>query len=329
VEISFSLLIVIVLGWIYAFYMGANDSANSIAASIACRAMSPRLAILLASALTFLGAFFGLEVAKTIGKGLISQEFMTFTVVLSAIIGAVSWVALATAKGLPVSMTQSIIGGIIGAGVTAYGFGAINWMGFSRVIIGIVTSPIGAFIGVLIIIFTVLHLFKNVYQSRASFIFSKAQIFSTGFLSFSFGMNNTQNTVGVIAAGLLGAGITQEFYVPLWVTLSCAFFISLGILLGGKNVIKTVGMRLSKLKPVHGFSADFASALVIFSASSLGLPISTTHVTVTSVMAVRGQQRLSAVRWPVFLNIVHAWILTIPSSAGIGAITYFLLNFIM
>ncbi len=320
-EIALPLLI-IALGWVYAYYIGANDSANSIAASISCRALSPNQAVLLAAAMTFLGAFAGSEVARTIGTGLISSEFMTVPVVLSAITGAIVWTAFATYTGMPVSMTHSIVGGIIGAGASAHTFAAITWEGLIRVTTGLIVSPLAGLVGGIVIVLILLNLFKNWYPSSATRLFSRGQILSTGFLSFSFGMNNTQNAAGVISAGLLAAGVTSDFVVPLWVTASCAALIGIGIYLGGRKVIRTTGMRIANIKPVDGFAADATSGGVIYGASLLGLPISTTHVSVSAIMGVGASRRLSAVRWEVVKRIVLTWLLTIPASALAAAVLY-------
>jgi inorganic phosphate transporter, PiT family len=314
---------IVALGWVYAFYTGANDSANSIAASVSCRALRPHHAVLLASALTFTGAFFGSEVARTIGRGIIGPEFMTTTIALSAIVGAIAWTALATHAGLPVSMTHSIVGGILGAGVAAHGTTAIHWSGLRAIVIAMVVSPVAGFVGAFGIIVILLRVFQHWRPGTANRVFLRSQIFSTAFLSFSFGMNNTQNSVGIIAAALLAGGITETFTLPFWVTISCALSIGLGIYLGGQKVIRTTGMRLSKIKPVHGFTADATSASVIFLASLLGIPISTTHVAVTGIMGAATSRGRTAVRWTVVKDIVAAWILTIPAAAGVAATVHY------
>jgi inorganic phosphate transporter, PiT family len=316
------LIVLIALGWVYAYYIGANDSANSIAASISCRALSPDQAVLLASGMTFVGAFAGTEVAKTIGTGLIASEYMTMAVVLSAIIGAIAWTAFATHTGMPVSMTHSIIGGIIGAGLSSGAIAAIQWAGLSRVVTGLVVSPIAGLVGGLIVVLILLNIFKNWHPFRATKFFSRGQILSTGFLSFSFGMNNTQNAAGVIAAALLAAGVTETFTIPLWVTASCAGAIGLGMYFGGRNVIRTAGMRIANIKPVDGFAADATSAGVIYGASVLGIPVSTTHVSVSAIMGVGGSRRLSALRFDVIRRILYTWALTIPASAITAACIY-------
>jgi inorganic phosphate transporter, PiT family len=314
---------IVVLGWVYAFYTGANDSANSIAASVSCRALKPHHAVLLASAMTFVGAFFGSEVARTIGRGIIGQDYMTTTIALSAIVGAIAWTALATHTGLPVSMTHSIVGGILGAGVAAHGLAAVEWSGLRRITIAMVVSPAAGFAGAFAIIVLLFHVLQHWRPGTANRVLLRSQIVSTAFLSFSFGMNNTQNSVGVIAAALLAGGITQTFTLPLWVTLTCAGAIGVGIYLGGRKVIHTTGMRLSKIKPVHGFTADATSAGIIFFASVLGIPISTTHVAVTAIMGAASSRSTTAVRWTVVRDIFAAWILTIPAASLVAALTHY------
>ncbi len=319
-------MLIVVVGWIYAFYIGANDSANSVAASISCRALSPNQAVLLASCMTFFGAFAGSEVAKTIGKGLIASEFMTLPVVLAAILGAIAWTSFATHTGMPVSMTHSIIGGIIGAGLSSGAVHAIQWAGLKTVVTGLIVSPVAGLLGGFATLLLLLHLFKNWYPTTATRVFSRGQLVSTGFLSFSFGMNNTQNAAGVIAAGLLAAGVTGTFEVPLWVTMSCAFAIAIGIFLGGQKVIRTTGMRITNIKPIDGFAADATSGAVIYAASLLGIPVSTTHVSVSAIMGVGGSRRLSAIRWDIVRQIVLAWLMTIPAASITAALLYQLLH---
>lgn len=321
-------LVVIFLSWVYDFYNGANDAANSIATTVSTRVLTPLQAVSLAAGLNFIGAFCTTEVAKTIGKGIISENFMSPLVIISAIIGAVVWAAFATHQGIPVSITHCIVGGILGAGLVSFGFSAINWQGFSRIIVGMAASPLGGFLGGFLLIVLIFWIFKNWHPQRANSFFGKAQLVSASFMALTHGMNDAQNAMGIITAALLAGGFIKVFAVPIWVIIGSSFFIGLGTLYGGKKVIKTMGIKLTKIKPVEGFSAETASAGVILVASLLGIPISTTHVVSCAIMGVGSSRRLSAVRWGIAGNIVMAWILTIPAAALTAGLTHYLLNFI-
>jgi len=227
-----------------------------------------------------------------------------------------------------VSITHCIVGGIVGAGIAKGGIPAVNWPKLKNVIIAMFTSPLAGFVCGFILILVLFWLFKNRHPSKANFLFSKAQIFSTSLLSFSHGTNDAQNAMGIITIALLSGGFISSFKVPLWVIASSALFISLGTFYGGKKVIKTMGMSMVKLKPVHGFTADFASAGVILLASLLGIPISTTQISSCAIMGAGSIRRFSAVRWGIAKEIVITWFLTIPAAAIIGGLIYWLLNFI-
>lgn len=319
-------IVVIVLAWIYDFYNGANDCANSIATTVSTRVLSPFKAILLAAVLNFAGALVTTEVAKTIGKGLLAEEFMTPLVIISAVIGAVAWAAYATHRGIPVSITHCIVGGVIGAGVAAHGFGAITWAKLNKIIIGMVTSPIGGLIiGFLFVVFLI-RLLKNFHPTPTNRVLGKMQLLSASFMAFTHGMNDAQNAMGMITIALLAAGFIPSFEVPFWVMFGSAFFMGLGTLYGGKKVIQTMGLKLVKIKPLHGFAAETTSGAIIMFASLLGIPISTTHVISTAIMGVGSAQRVSAVRWGIAGNIVIAWILTIPVAGLTSAGVYSLLK---
>ena len=321
-------IVIIILAWIYSFYNGANDCANSIATTVSTRVLTPLQAVLSASVLVFLGAFLTTKVAMTIGKGIVTEEYMVPLVILSAIIGAIIWAAFATHSGLPVSITHGIVGGIIGAGIASQGIKVINWFGLKKIFIGMVTSPLGGFIGGFILILILFWLFKNWYPAKANSFFGKAQLFSAAFIAFSLGTNDAQNSMGIITAALLAGGMIDSFKVPIWVIAGSAFFMGLGTFYGGKKVIKTMGMRITKIRTIHGFSAQTAAGGVILLASLLGIPISTTHVVSTSIMGVGSVRRFSAVRWGIVGNIIMAWVLTVPATAITAAIVYYLSDLI-
>ena len=319
-------IIIIVLAWIYDFYNGANDCANSIATTVSTRVLSPFKAVVLAAVLNFAGAFITTEVAKTIGKGIVSAEFITPALVMSATIGAVIWAAFATHRGIPVSISHCIVGGLIGAGLAGHGWQAINWVKMKSIIIGMVTSPVGGFILGFVLLLALMHIFRNWRPARANFLFGKAQLLSASFMALTHGMNDAQNAMGIITAALLAGGFIGAFEVPVWVIFGSAFFMGLGTLYGGSKVIRTMGMKLAKIKPIHGFSAETASSAVIFLASMLGIPISTTHVVSTAIMGVGSVRRFSAVRWGIAGHIVVTWILTVPAAAGASWLVYLILS---
>lgn len=323
------LLIVIVitaLAWIYDYYNGANDCANAIATTVSTRVLSPKKAVLLAAILNAAGAFFTTEVAKTIGKGLLPAEQMTTVVVLSAIIGAIVWAVFATHYGLPISLTHAIIGGVLGAGLIAAGPSALQFSVLKKVILGMIFSPIAGFVGGFLLIIIIIWLFHRMHPRPANSMFGKLQLLSASFMAFSHGMNDTQNAMGIITAALLAGGFISTFEVPFWVIIGSATFMGLGTYVGGKKVIQTMGMKMVKIKPVHGFAAETVAASVITGASALGIPISTTHTISTAIMGVGSAQRFSAVRWGIVKHIVIAWILTIPAAAVTAGLVYFLLN---
>lgn len=319
-------IVVIALAWIYDFYNGANDCANSIATTVSTRALSPFKAILLAAVLNFSGALVTTEVAKTIGKGLLPEQLMTPLVIISAVIGAVAWSAYATHRGIPVSITHCIVGGVIGAGIASNGFDAITWSKLNKVVIGMVTSPVGGFIIGFLFVVLLINLLKNFHPTPTNRVLGRMQILSASFMAFTHGMNDAQNAMGMITIALLSAGFIPTFEVPLWVMLGSAFFMGLGTLYGGKKVIQTMGLKLVKIKPLHGFAAETTSGGIIMFASLLGIPISTTHVISTAIMGVGSAQRISAVRWGIAGNIIIAWILTIPVAAATSAGVYALLK---
>lgn len=326
-EFSFLFVVVIViLSSVYNFYNGANDSANSIATTVSTRVLTPFQAVLLAAILNFAGALFTTEVAKTIGKGIVSENFLTPLVITSGIIGAIVWAAFTTHKGIPVSITHCIVGGLIGAGLAGPGFFSINWLKLSKVGIGMITSPAGGFIFGFLLILLLFWIFKNWHPAKANSLFGRLQILSASFMAFTHGMNDAQNAMGIITAALLAGGFIGVFEVPLWVMLLSAFFMGLGTFYGGKKVIKTMGVQLAKIKTVHGFAAEAASSGVIFISSLLGIPISTTHVISCAIMGVGSVKRLSAVRWGIAGNIVIAWLLTVPAAALTSALAYYLLE---
>jgi len=320
------LLAIILAALVYDFFNGFNDCANAIATTISTRALSPRTAIIMAWVLNFFGALSHTAVATTVGKGVIDPQQVSLTLVLVALIGASVWTGMASFSGIPVSVTHSLIGGLLGAGIVASGFEIILFQGINKILLAMILSPILGFLGGLLLIVAVSWIFKNSSFRVVNQRFKRWQILSAAWMAFSHGMNDAQNAMGVITMALVSYGALATFEVPLWVIIVCASAMALGTSVGGWKVIKTMGSKVFKLQPVHGFAAETSAAAVIAGMSLLGTPISTTHVISTAIMGSGSSHGLSAVRWGIVKNIVVAWIVTIPASALIAGSLYFVVK---
>jgi PiT family inorganic phosphate transporter len=326
---SFAILIII-LALIFDFYNGMNDAANSIATVVSTRVLSPFQAVLWAAFFNFAAVFlFGVHVANTIGKGIVDVAVVDNLVIFSGLIGAILLTATATHYGLPISVSHSIIGGFGGAAVAKAGLGSIIVSGYTKVLIFIFVAPILAF--AVAIFFSIITLWIVRYKSpyKVDKYFRKLQLVSAALYSLSHGSNDAQKTMGIIALVLFTNGLLGDtFYVPFGVIILSYTVISFGTLIGGWKVIRTLGMRVTKLTPFGGFSAETSSGLTISLASILGIPVSTTHTITGAIIGVGSIRSISAVRWGVAKNILWAWILTIPLSAGFAALTYYLSTYI-
>ncbi|MBK5190362.1 MAG: inorganic phosphate transporter [Methanosarcinales archaeon] len=335
-------IVIIILALIYDFLNGANDSANAIATVIATKALTPLKALGLASLFNLAGAFVFTEVAKTVGKGIVSATDLTATiflvVLISGLIGAIIWTFICTTVGIPISVTHSLVGAIMGAGLVAGGTGVIQWSILTnKVFIAIALGPFVGFVaGALLfaLISWLLYLFfKNTPEPGTERIFRKLQIISASFMAFSHGMNDTQNAMGVITAALITSGFIatstgESFPVPWWVKIICGSVMALGTLLMGWKVIRTVGWRLTKLEPKHGFAAETGAGLAVMAVSVVGMPVSTTHVIGSAVIGGTFFQSLRRIRWSEVGKMITAWIITIPLAAAIGGAAYWILQFI-
>ena len=321
------LIAVLLLAVAFDYINGFHDTANAIATSVSTRALSPRLAIAMSATANFVGALTGTAVAKTVGSGLIEQQFEGQVVIAAALTGAIVWNLLTWRLGIPSSSSHALIGGLLGAVAAAAGFGAWKVDGIvSKVLLPLVSSPIAGFLvglGMMVLIF---NLFKRVHPKKMNDRFRRLQVVSAGFMAFSHGSNDAQKTMGVMTLALLSAGIIDEFKVPLWVILIAASAMSLGTAAGGWRIIKTMGTKVVKLDPVHGFAAETTAASVIFGASLLGMPVSTTHVISSAIMGTGSSDRFNAIHWAVARNIGVAWVLTIPATAMTAALAYWILN---
>lgn len=316
------LCLVILAALLFDYINGFHDTANAIATSVSTRALSVRGAIVLAATLNFLGAMAFTKVAKTIGTGIVSPDKLTQMVVLAGVIGAIIWNIITWYYGLPSSSSHAIVGGLIGAVIAHIGASALLWSGLYKIILALILSPIlGTITGFIFVV-----IFSRVLQFRSpagvNRGFRRMQIVSAGFMSFSHGTADAQKSMGVITMALVSYGAIPTFEVPVWVKLACALAMAIGTAAGGWRIIKTVGRDFVKLQPMTGFSVDSASACVIFGASMLGLPTSTTHVVTSSILGVGLSKSLNAVNWNVAKRILIAWVLTIPAAALVSYLTY-------
>jgi len=305
---------------LFDFLNGFNDAANSIATVVSTRVLSPRQAVAWAAFFNFVAAFtFGTAVAKTVGSGMIDLEAVNLYVILAALLGAIAWTYLTTHYGLPISVSHALLGGYAGAAIAKAGWGAIIVSGWTKTLIFIVLSPVaGLILGGGLMVF-LLRLLKNWSPQKVDRHFRRLQLLSAAAYSLGHGTNDAQKTMGIIAGVLFTAGILPTFYIPFWVVLSAHAAIALGTLLGGWRVVKTMGMRITKLKPIGGFCAEAAAATSILGTALAGIPVSTTHTIAGGIIGVGSVQRLSAVRWGVARSIVWAWVLTIPVAAFLAA----------
>jgi PiT family inorganic phosphate transporter len=321
------LLAVLGLAVVFDYINGFHDTANAIATSVSTRALKPSWAIGMSAVANFGGALVGTEVAKTIGSGLIGDQFEGQVVVASALVGAIAWNLLTWRVGIPSSSSHALIGGLLGASAAGAGFGAWNIEGVrDKVLVPLVSSPIIGFLLGLTLMVIIFNIFRHAHPKTMNDRFRRLQVLSAAYMAFSHGSNDAQKTMGVMTFALVTAGVLQEFEVPLWVKLAAATAISLGTAAGGWRIIKTMGTRVVKLDPVHGFAAETTAATIIFGASQLGMPVSTTHVISSAIMGTGASDRFNAVRWGVARNIGVAWVLTLPASAGVAALAYVVLN---
>lgn len=320
------LIFIIVAALVYDFFNGLNDCANAIATTVSTRALSPAKAIFMAALFNFIGALITTKVAATIGKGVINPDSITLVMVLAGLIGASVWTAFCSFSGIPISVTHSLVGGLVGAGLIAGGLNIINSKVIAKIILAMIISPLAGFLGGLLLIVIISWLFRHQAGYRVNSFFKRGQVASAAFMALSHGMNDAQNAMGVITIALVSYGVLPEFKVPILVIGACALAMGLGTAVGGWRVIRTLGRRVIKLKPVHGFSAETSGAAVITFMSHLGIPISTTHCISTAIMGAGFSQRISAVKWGVVIEIVMAWIITIPCTALIGALSYLFLG---
>jgi PiT family inorganic phosphate transporter len=326
-ELLFVIFIVAV-ALLFDFVNGFHDAANSVATVVATRVLSPGQAVIWAAFFNFVAAFgLGVHVANTIGQGIVDAAVIDEKLILSALIGAIVWDIITWRWGLPTSSSHALIGGLIGAAIASGGADTVIRSGVEKVGAFIVISPVVGFIAATFLALAILHLYQRVAPSTAQGIFRRLQLVSAAAYSLGHGTNDAQKTMGVIAVLLFTTGhLSGDFHVPLWVILSAHAAIALGTVFGGWRIVRTMGMRITKLEPQDGFAAEAAAAAAILFASQVGIPVSTTHTISGAIVGVGSTKRLSAVRWGVAYNIVLAWIITIPASAAIAWAAFFVVK---
>jgi PiT family inorganic phosphate transporter len=328
--VAFALVILVILvALIFDYINGFHDAANSIATVVSTRVLKPGQAVVWAAFFNFVAAFaFGTAVASTIGKGMIDINSVTTAVILAGLIGAIVWDLITWYFGLPTSSSHALIGGYAGAGIAKAGTGILIPSGWTKTLIFIVLAPgIGLVLG-LTFMTMVFWLFRGFGPSRVDRWFRRLQLVSAALYSLGHGANDAQKTMGIIAGALLAGGVIPEFRIDLWIVLAAHAAIALGTLSGGWRIIHTMGQKITRLQPVGGFAAETAGAVSLFTATWLGVPVSTTHTITGAIVGVGATRRLSAVRWGIAGQIVWAWILTIPASALIAAATFYVLAFL-
>lgn len=325
---TIGILFLIALALVFDFLNGFHDSANSIATIVSTRVLTPRIAVIWAAFFNFVAfMFFGLHVANTIGKGIVDITIVNAPLIFGTLVGACGWNIITWYFGLPTSSSHALIGGMIGAALVKAGPKSLVLGGIMKTVAFIFISPIVGLILGLLIGFAVYWLFRKSAPLKVDHIFRKGQLVSAAFYSMGHGGNDAQKTMGIIASLLFSAGLLgSKFYVPFWVVFACYTAISLGTIFGGWRIVKTMGQKVVKLKPVDGFCAELGAAITLFVSTAFGIPVSTTHTITGSIMGIGSLKRISAVRWGVAGRIIWAWILTIPCSAAISALTYFLLK---
>jgi len=309
----------ILVALIFDFVNGFNDSANSVATVIGTRVLKPLHAVTLSAAANFIGPFiFGVAVATTIAKGIVSFDDITIYMIIGGLAGAITWSTICTYFGLPISNSHSLVGGIMGAGIAGLGFEKLVYGGLTKVFAGIVIAPIGGLIFGLLLTGLIITVFASRRPSIVNKTFGRLQIISSGWFALTHGANDGQKTMGIIVLILVSTGFMDEFEMPLWVIFAAAGAMGLGTFFGGYKVIKTLGVKVARLRPYQGFAAETGGGLMLAIFATLGIPASTTHAITGTIMGSAAARRKRAVRWKVGRQIVFAWVITIPGAAGMA-----------
>ncbi len=320
---TITIILLIVLALTFDFLNGFHDAANSVATIVSTKVLSPRYAVIWAAFFNFIAFLvFGLHVAGTIGKGIVDIKIIDTQIIFGTLIGACTWNIITWYFGLPTSSSHALIGGLIGSAMVKAGTGSLMAAGILKTVLFIFISPIlGLILGVAIGVL-VYRLFRKSHPQKVDHLFRKGQLMSAAAYSLGHGGNDAQKTMGIISGLLLSAKLIDSFYIPLWVVLSCHAAIALGTMFGGWRIVKTMGQKVAKLRPVDGFCAELGGATTLFFSTAMGVPVSTTHTITGSIMGVGSIKGLANVKWGVAGKIIWAWILTIPLSAMISALAY-------
>ena len=330
-DVPLLLALIVLVALVFDFTNGAHDCANAIATVVSTKVVTPRFAVVAAAALNLGGALLGTEVARTLGGGIVLPEVVqgSHVLVLAALTGAIAWNCITWYCGIPSSSSHALIGGLIGAAVGHGGFATLNAGGIAgKVLLPLVLSPLAGFAAGFLIMWAIYWMCARIPRGRVNAAFRRLQLLSAGFMATSHGLNDAQKTMGIVTLALLIFGKADSVDVPLWVKLSCALSMALGTAVGGWKIVRTMGHRIFKLEPVHGFAAEGAASLVISGASLIGAPVSTTHTISACIFGVGSSKRLSAVRWGVAGQMLTAWVLTLPASAIVGFLAYQALHLI-
>jgi len=309
----------IIVALIFDFVNGFNDSANSVATVIGTRVMKPLHAVALSAAANFVGPFvFGVAVATTIAKGIVSPDEITVYMIIGGLVGAIAWSSLCTYFGLPISNSHSLIGGIMGAAIIGLGFETLVYGGLTKVFAGIIIAPIGGIAFGMALAGIIIAVFARRRPAVVNRTFGRLSIISSAWLALTHGANDGQKTMGIIVLILFSAGIISEIHMPLWVIVAAASAMGLGTFFGGYKVIKTLGVRVTRLRPYQGFAAGTGGGVMLAIFALLGIPASTTHAITGTIMGAGAARRKRAVRWKVSRQIIFSWVITIPGAAGLG-----------
>ncbi len=312
----------IIAALIFDFVNGFNDAANSVATVIGTRVLKPLHAVLLSAVANFVGPFvFGVAVAATIAKGIVSPEDITIFIIIGGLSGAITWSVICTLLGLPISNSHSLIGGIVGAGIAGLGFEKLVYDGLLKVGIGLIASPIGGMIIGLLFAGAIITFFAKHHPARVNKTFGRLQLISSAWFALTHGANDGQKVMGIIVLVLFAEGIITEFEMPLWVIFAAASAIGLGTFFGGHKVIRTLGLRVARLRPYQGFAAETGGGILLAIFATLGIPASTTHAITGSIIGAGAVRRKWAVRWKLSRQIVFSWLITIPGSAAIAFVS--------
>jgi PiT family inorganic phosphate transporter len=327
--IAFPVLVFLIgVALLFDFLNGLHDAANSIATIVSTRVLRPQYAVAWAAFFNFIAfLFFGLHVAETVGRGIVSANVIDAAVIFAALTGAIAWNVITWILGIPSSSSHALVGGLLGAGIAKVGLSAVVWSGVIKTVAAIFASPMIGFLLALLLVLIVSWTFLRVTPYVADTVFRRLQFVSASMYSLGHGGNDAQKTMGIIAVLLYSqAPAGTEFHVPFWVVITCQAAMGLGTLFGGWRIVKTMGSKITKLTPMQGFCAETGGAITLFAATGLGIPVSTTHTITGAIIGVGAARKVSAVRWGIAKSIVFAWIVTIPAAGGIAAATYWIVR---